>query len=638
MKHYTVGMAGHIDHGKTALTKALTGVDTDRLKAEKERGVSIEPGYARLDLDEEMQVSIIDVPGHERFIRQMIAGVAGIDLVVLVVAADEGVMPQTEEHLEILTYLGVENGIVVITKCEKADEEILELVKEDVRETLSDCSLAEAEIVCVDSLSGRGMATLKQLFRKKLPGVAPRKRQGPLRLPIDQVFTIHGQGTIVRGTIVEGTVKEGETLTVYPERQSVRVRQIQVQHERVKQAGAGQRAAINVSGLSKQELHRGDVLVGSDADWTTKRLDVKVTASRKLRHHVKQRAPIRLHIGTAQAKGKMVFFDRKQLEAGEEAYVQLQLEEPIVAVNGDRFIIRRPTPAETIGGGKVIEAKAEKHRFGEETIQRLKKRSEGTLEEAVLDRFEQEGALAEQQISDAFRVYGEPLKQLLATLHERGVIRLIGDGQWVYRRAFDEVQNDMIDQLKDYHERYPLRRGIEKAEMLNRLKGSETVKEAALEALVASERVNRHGPVLALAAFVPAMPKAFEKRLKRLTAEMEEAGLEVDHWQALVEMHGLPETVAADFRAFLLEQNKAVKLGDFALVHREAFRSAVRRLFEHTGGAPFDVKTAKAALDVSRKYLIPLLERMDAMQMTVRTGNERKWIDRGVRGWLKREN
>ncbi|MEW8987672.1 MAG: selenocysteine-specific translation elongation factor, partial [Bacillus sp. (in: firmicutes)] len=344
----------------------------------------IELGFAPLYESENIQISVIDVPGHERFIRQMIAGVAGIDLVVLVVAADEGVMPQTKEHLEILGFLGIQSGIVAITKMDKVDEEFSELVKDDIYEELKGTVFENSPYVLVDSLSHKGIDELKLQIIKTLEQQDVRDTKGPFRLPIDQVFTVKGQGKVVRGTLYEGSVEEGQLLTIMPRGIEVRARQLQVHHEPAKQAFAGQRVAINISNVSKEDIERGDVLVSSEHFNITRTVDVAIHMVEDLEYLVKQRMPIKCHIGTAEVMGRIVFFDRNELKADSgEILCQLRLEEEIVTKRGDRFILRRPSPQETIGGGWVIDPKGEKYRFGHQTIEELAKKKEGSPTERL---------------------------------------------------------------------------------------------------------------------------------------------------------------------------------------------------------------------------------------------------------------
>src|SRR5699024_5767740 len=385
MKHFTIGIAGHIDHGKTTLTKALTGVETDRLKEEQERSISIEPGFALFSATASEQIAIIDVPGHERFIRQMIAGVAGVDVVVLVIAADEGVMPQTKEHIQILSALGMSRGIIVLTKTSIVDEEFLELVKHDVREAVEHTFLQDAPLLLVDSVTGFGIEKLRSSIEQMIAHMSPKNADEPFRMPIDQVFTLTGQGVIVRGTVFDGSLNKGDSVVVLPTRQQANVRQMQSQKQEVASVKAGQRAALNITGISHERLARGDVLVTSDHYTVTDRIDVALTLMDDVKYDVKQRLPVKLYVNTAEVDGKIIFFDRNTLHRHETStvYCQLQLASQVVVKKDDVFILRRATPMETIAGGKVIDAEATKHRFNEETIAMLKQKESGSLEEQL---------------------------------------------------------------------------------------------------------------------------------------------------------------------------------------------------------------------------------------------------------------
>ncbi|HET7580499.1 MAG TPA: selenocysteine-specific translation elongation factor [Bacillales bacterium] len=625
-RYYTVGMAGHIDHGKTELTKALTQVDTDRLKEEKQRGVSIELGYAPFQINEDMQVSIIDVPGHEKFIRQMIAGVAGIDLVVLVIAADEGVMPQTEEHIEILSFLGIREAVIAITKVDKVDDELLELVQEDVKEATAGTSFESANIVCVDSVSKRGIPELTKTIEEKLAGIPEKNANGPFRLPIDQVFTIQGQGTVVRGTVFEGMVKESDTLKVLPQNKEVRVRQLQVQHERMKEARAGQRAALNLGGISRNDLGRGDVLVSSHHYLTTQRLDVSIRAVGDLAFPLKQRAPVKIHIGTAIVMGRIIFFDRKRLESGDHILCQLELEEPVVAKREERFIVRRPTPMETIGGGWVIDAQAEKHRFGDQTVAQLKKKKEGTPEDRIIDVLRDIPVQSEQELLQQTGLEHDALTEALHSLQRDGKVQEMTDGSYAPTDLLQEQQDQIIDQLKDYHDRFPLRAGVDKAEIVQSSSVPAKMTEAVIEALKKDGRVRQHGQFLALADFSPAFPEQWAKRMKEVTTQLKTQQLQVETWDELTSKQNLPEDLREDLKRYLLQQGLAYKLDDERLVHKDALSEAVQLLLQQTEDTAFALKQAKDTLGLSRKYLIPFLELLDRLRFTVRDGNERKWV------------
>lgn len=625
-RFYTIGMAGHIDHGKTALTKALTEVDTDRLKEEKERGVSIELGYAPFRLNDGMQVSIIDVPGHEKFIRQMIAGVAGIDLVMMVIAADEGVMPQTKEHFEILSFLGVDQAVIVITKIDRVEEDLLELVKEDISEAVSGTPFEKAEMVCVDSISKKGIAELTTIIEKKLEEIPVKHAGGPFRLPIDQVFTIQGQGTVVRGTVFNGVVRASDKLKVLPQNKEVRVRQIQVQHERVDEARAGQRAALNLGGIDREEINRGDVLVGTDHFMATKRIDVSLQSATDLEIPLKQRAPVNVHIGTTIVMGKIIFFDRNRLETDEEVLCQLELDHSVVAERGERFIVRRPTPVETIGGGWVIDPKAEKHRFGEVTVQRLAQKKDGTPKDRVNDLLRKQDVLSSQEI---LRHTGLAAVDLRALEDENEIRRLTGD-LFVLEAFFAEQKEKIIERLENYHHDFSLRAGIDKAELVQSASVSPGVVEAAIDNLKRKGRLVQRDQYLALSNFQPSYPKKWEKRMSQVVERLREQGAQPDSWDELAKEQGLPDELQADLKKFLLYEKQAYKLDDSYLLDKHAFFEALQKLFQKTNGSSFALKQAKEALGLSRKYLIPFLEMLDRLKLTVRHENERKWVDRTV--------
>ena len=365
MKQVVMGTAGHIDHGKTQLIKTLTGIDTDRLKEEKERGITIDLGFAHLTYEDGTEVGVIDVPGHERFVRNMLAGVGGIDLVMLVIAADEGVMPQTREHLAICQLLRVKEGLVALTKADLVDEDWLELVSEDTREFLKGTFLEGKPIVPVSAKTGQGIDELKRVLQALVARVPPKQLEGKFRLPVDRVFTIRGFGTVVTGTLFSGTIRVEDRIEIYPKGIEAKIRGLQVHNASVPEAVAGQRTAINLQGIDKVELERGDVLGHPGEFAPTFMLDAVLQhlsdAPRPLRH----RARVRLHVGTSEIMGRVILLDRDELAPGEEAYVQLRLEEPAIVLPRDRFVIRSYSPVQTIGGGMLLDAQPAKHRRGE---------------------------------------------------------------------------------------------------------------------------------------------------------------------------------------------------------------------------------------------------------------------------------
>ncbi|AZU61740.1 selenocysteine-specific translation elongation factor [Neobacillus mesonae] len=622
-RYFTIGMAGHIDHGKTSLTKALTNVDTDRLKEEKERQISIELGFAPLYEDAELQISVIDVPGHERFIRQMIAGVAGIDLVVLVVAADEGVMPQTREHLEILKFLGIKNGIVAITKIDRVDEEFIELVKDDILGELDGTVFGDAPFVLVDSLSKKGIEEIKQLIIKTLKEQEMRDAKGAFRLPIDQVFTVKGQGTVVRGTVYEGTVEEGQTLKIMPKGLEVRARQIQVHHQPSAKAYAGQRAAINLSGVSKDDLERGDVVVSSEHFIVTKIIDVAIRVVDELEHLIKQRMPVKLHIGTTEVMGRIVFFDRNEVKAENgEILCQLRLEEEILTKRGDRFILRRPSPQETIGGGWVIDPRGDKYRFGNQTIEELEKKKVGSPKERItaalleakslsLDELIKRTAIDEAVIAD----------QLLD-----GEFVLYNGKEYTLRVIIDSIEEDLIDRLQEFHLQHSLKAGVNKAELLQTMqkKFPKNLLDYVIENGIANQVFKRKGQFVSLAEFIPHVPKSWAKRTENMLADLKKDDLKVRYLKDYFTAAGIPDQLEMDLRRFLEDQGLIVMLDDQFAYFGDVFNETVTKLRGNTG-SEFEVGEAKDILGLSRKYMIPFLERLDAKGLTKRVENKRVW-------------
>ncbi|WP_084797932.1 selenocysteine-specific translation elongation factor [Neobacillus mesonae] len=622
-RYFTIGMAGHIDHGKTSLTKALTNVDTDRLKEEKERQISIELGFAPLYEDAELQISVIDVPGHERFIRQMIAGVAGIDLVVLVVAADEGVMPQTREHLEILKFLGIKNGIVAITKIDRVDEEFIELVKDDILGELDGTVFGDAPFVLIDSLSKKGIEEIKQLIIKTLKEQEMRDAKGAFRLPIDQVFTVKGQGTVVRGTVYEGTVEEGQMLKIMPKGLEVRARQIQVHHQPSAKAYAGQRAAINLSGVSKEDLERGDVVVSSEHFIVTKIIDVAIRVVDELEHLIKQRMPVKLHIGTTEVMGRIVFFDRNEVKAENgEILCQLRLEEEILTKRGDRFILRRPSPQETIGGGWVIDPRGDKYRFGNQTIEELEKKKVGSPKERItaalleakslsLDELIKRTAIDEAVIAD----------QLLD-----GEFVLYNGKEYTLRVIIDSIEEDLIDRLQEFHLQHSLKAGVNKAELLQTMqkKFPKNLLDYVIENGIANQVFKRKGQFVSLAEFIPHVPKSWAKRTENMLADLKKDDLKVRYLKDYFTAAGIPDQLEMDLRRFLEDQGLIVMLDDQFAYFGDVFNETVTKLRGNTG-SEFEVGEAKDILGLSRKYMIPFLERLDAKGLTKRVENKRVW-------------
>lgn len=627
MRYYTIGMAGHIDHGKTSLTKALSNVDTDTLKEEKERKITIEPGFAPFPLTEDIHTSIVDVPGHEKFIRQMIAGVAGIDLVLLVIAADEGVMPQTREHFEILSFLGIERGLVVVTKIDNVQKDMFELLKEDIHDLIGGTPFEAFPIHFVDSLSMKGIDSLKSSILNQLETVAQKKRSGPFRMPIDHVFTVKGQGTVVRGTIFEGSVGQGDRLVLEPKGSEVKVRQLQVHRQYQTKGVAGQRAALNLSGVSHEEIKRGDVLISAHSFITSDTIDIRLKTVKNVKP-LKQRAPIKFYIGTAEMIGKIVFFDRNELlEDNEAVFCQVRLHSPVVAKRGDRFIIRRPSPEETIGGGEVIEPAGEKYRFGYETINRLKAKWEGSPEDRIEDMLKKHKLLTLKELEQSTSLQGNELVNTLKTMQDEAMIDKIDNSYYTLLVSIADCKKCTCERILSYHKEHPLKIWMPKAELIQELKEEypERLIKHCLHQLLKQDEISMSDQYVKETAFHPSFPKKWEKRMNSVVNELYTQGLQADSFTNLYKKAQLPQELFTDFKHFLIREKLAVPLEEDLFLHIEVFEKAVFQLKKEFPGE-FTIQEAKSVLNLSRKYLIPFLELLDYKGITERVDMKRHWV------------
>ncbi|SDM67321.1 selenocysteine-specific elongation factor [Fictibacillus solisalsi] len=623
-KHITIGIAGHIDHGKTALTKALSQVDTDTLKEEIERGITIEPGIAPFSLSETISAAIIDVPGHEKFIRQMIAGVAGIDLVILVIAADEGIMPQTIEHFEILQFLGVTKTVCAVTKSDKADPEWKELLKDEIEELTKGTTLEELPVYFVDSLSGTGIASFKDQLVRLAQAVPSKIRSGPFRLPVDQAFTVKGQGTVVRGTIVEGRVTTGDMIALEPGEEHVRIRQLQVHNKVVESAGAGQRAALNLAGVGREKVKRGHVLVSPGQYSVSDCLDVLLILSKNAKN-LKQRQLVKFYIGTSEVMGKIVFFDRNETREKEnEIYCQVRLVQTIVARKGDRFILRRPSPEETIGGGEIIDPMGRKYRFGMSTVNRLKEKKEGTPMEWAARELKRSGALSEEELSTVLGMK-EGCSETIKELQLTSFITEIQKGVYAFTEKVNEMKEALIRRVTNYHQQHTLRLGMDKAELLHSFRDEkEELMQYCLKELLAEEVLVQKNQYIRHQSFAPHVPAGWEKRFEQLEKKMLSQGMEAQPFYDLYQDGQLPADLYQDVVQFMILSDAAYKLDDDRLIHALVVHKQMEEL-EKIFPESFSVQEAKTLLGVSRKFLIPYLELLDRMGYTVRDDGKRRW-------------
>lgn len=479
MKNVILGTAGHIDHGKTTLIKALTGRETDNLKEEKQRGISINLGFTYFDLPSKKRVGIVDVPGHEKFIKNMLAGACGIDIVLLVIAADEGVMPQTIEHLDILNYLDVKKGIIVLTKCDLVDEEFIELVKDDIREKTKRLFIEGAPIVEVDSVSRRGLDELVQKIDEISEDIEEKKTDAPSRMSIDRVFSLKGFGTIVTGTLIEGKISVDDEMTIYPSEKKVKVRNLQVHGCDVKTAYAGQRTAINLSNIKVSEIQRGDVIAQTGSVEESMMIDVNISLVEHCKKSLKHWDRIRIFHGTKQILCRIVPLNEDEIQYGESGYAQLRLEEKIVAKKGDRFIIRSYSPMDTIGGGVIIDTAPKKHKiYDESVIEALKIKEKGELKD-ILEEYLKLNLSNYITLKELVSYTGEKegyVKEGLNALIDENKVFCVNK-YYLHISHYQKLKERVIDILTKYHKQYRLRNGILKEELRSKVDNSLKVKD-----------------------------------------------------------------------------------------------------------------------------------------------------------------
>ncbi|OPX88060.1 MAG: Selenocysteine-specific elongation factor [Pelotomaculum sp. PtaB.Bin104] len=632
MKHLIIGTAGHVDHGKTALVKAMTGVDTDRLKEEKERGISIELGFTSLKLPSGRRAGIVDVPGHERFIKHMLAGAGGFDLVMLVIAADEGVMPQTREHLDIIRLLQVKKGVVVLTKADLVDEEWLELVTEEVRDFLKDTVLEKSPLITVSAVTGQGIDTLLELLDHVAEETEAKTGAGPPRLPVDRVFSITGFGTVVTGTLVAGQLRIGDVVKVQPAGLTARVRSLQVHGEKVDVAGAGQRVAANLVGLEVEQVRRGSVVAGVNNVVPSNRLDVRLLLLKSADRPLKNRSRVRFYLGAGETLGRVVLLDREELEPGSMAYAQIELEEMVAAVKEDRFVIRSYSPMQTIGGGTVIDAApGRKHkRFRSEVLGALATRERGTPEEILEQYLRGNSTLPE--IADVAAGTGLQLslaKELANRLAQEDRVKIItGDGKAylasgeVYWRWAGELEQ-MLD---SYHHEYPLREGYPKVELRSRKFSflNNKVFQFLLNSLGRDGKLRCTAQAVAMPSFTSGTGPGQAELIEKILKEMSGNGFQPPAWSELINAHGLDETAGLELLQYLLRAGELVKVGDnlyFPQETLEAARGQVADYLKNKG--EISVGELRDLLQTSRKYALPLLEYFDKEKLTRRVGDKR---------------
>ena len=630
MNHVILGTAGHIDHGKTALVKALTGVDTDRLKEEKERGITIELGFTFLDLPSGVRLGIIDVPGHEKFVKHMVAGVWGIDLVALIIAADEGVMPQTKEHLDICKLLKVKRGLIVLTKIDLVDRDLLDLVKEEVADMVKDTFLQDAPILPVSSITGEGIPELISTLDHLSSEIGERASDGLFRLPIDRVFVIKGFGTVVTGTVVSGKLSIAETVEILPLVLEGKVRSLQVYNRSVERAFAGERAAVNLQGIEVSAIERGNVLVSPKTLVATQLLDVHIEYLSMAPRPLKHRTRHRFHIGTSSTTASIFLMDREELAPGENGFAQLRLEEPVVALPQDRFVIRGSGAVQTIGGGVVLDTHPMRHRrYSSGVMKDLMLLKDGSQEQTIRQYILRSGmaGISMGDLSNRVALPPIEIQSNLRRMVKEGGLFLIDPEKLkvIDASQFQQLRGMILDQLKEFHQRSPMRSGLAKEEVRSKLPSTVDVKlfQILISGLIQSKEVILEKDKLRLSQHQ--ISSADEKGLvKRVEEAVLSGKLQPPSPKELSEQWGEEEEALSAIFEHLYNDGILVRIKGGMYFHRIPFENLKGELINFLK-AHKEITTSqfKELTGASRKYVIPLIEYFDQLKLTLRLGEKR---------------
>jgi len=629
MDWFIIGTAGHVDHGKTQLVKALTGQDTDRLKEEKKRGISIELGFASLKLPNGGNAAIIDVPGHERFIKQMLAGVAGIDMVMLIIAADEGIKPQTKEHMEIIKLLNIKKGLTVITKIDLVDDEWLELIEEDIKEFIKDTPLTQGSILKVSALKNQGIENLINEIQSLAEADTDYKREGQLRLPVDRSFVLSGFGTVVTGTLWSGEAKTGDIVEIQPIGKKSRIRGIQVHGHPQQCAKPGQRVALNLSDVEVDEVPRGSSIVFAGAYTPSYVLDAKLQLIESTVKPLKQRQRVRVHLGTSEKLARVNILSCDKLTPGEEAYVQLQMEEPLIAQRGDRFVIRNYSPMFTIGGGIILEPYGEKlKRFQDEAIEVLQIKEESNPKDLIIYTLDKgkDRLLTIDDLASQLNFEINLIKGYIDEIED--VLNIEGEGSRyiIGQKTHDNWLSVLCKELEVFHEKYPLRQGLDKEEVRSKLFPEFSTKEFNLLLGIwqTEDKIKTKGAYIYLSDFASVL----DENTKQLISLIEEEFLINDFqpptFEEAYQKTKAPISKGEELLKYMVAQGILVKVVENMYFHIKTIEKAKALLREG-----LNQKEALALSDIrdifnsSRKFVLPLLEYFDTQKFTKRIDDKR---------------
>jgi len=631
MSNVIIGTAGHVDHGKTCLVSALTGIETDRLVEEKRRGITIELGFAYLDLPDGKKAGIIDVPGHEKFIRNMLAGVGGIDMVLLVIAADEGVMPQTKEHLDILSMLDIKKGIVVLTKSDMVEEDWLEFVIGDVKNELDGTFLESAPIIPVSSHTGSNIDKLRQEIFKIVEKSEPKNLDRSFRMPVDRVFTVKGFGTVITGTMIEGTISVGDAVSIYPQGNVTKIRNIQVHGQDVENAYAGQRAAINLAKVKTTEVFRGETLAQPDSMEQTTLLDVKLKVIEDIERIIEDRSKLHLYHGTRSILCKVVLLDKHSLKAGESCYAQLRLEDDIAVKTGDRFIVRFYSPLETIGGGEILDANPVLHHrknFGK-VVKSLEVKENGSPADKVMQAIiEQSSNFAEiDYISRHLGMSIDEFNAELKNIKDQTSLIKINDKIMVHTDFIEELRKKTVDALADYHERNPLEIGMRQDELKHRIlpQVDSPVFDAVLDIFISEETLKQNEQRIVLQSFNVKVNKTQQKLMDDLEKIYLDKGYIAPTSDDLKTRYAKELVALRQVRQLMIDKGILVKISEQIYLHNVHLLGALDVIENiQKENEMISLGEFRDKLGTSRKYALPILEYFDKQHVTNRDGDIRK--------------
>lgn len=624
MKNVIIGTAGHIDHGKTTLIKALTGRETDTLAEEKKRGISINLGFTYFDLPSNKRAGIVDVPGHEKFIKNMLAGASGLDMVLLVVAADEGVMPQTVEHMDILTFLNIKKGMIVLTKSDTVEEDFRELVKEDIREKVKGTFLEDAEIIEVDSISKKGLDNLINKIDKMTDEIEDKNLDTPARLNIDRVFSIKGFGTVVTGTLIEGKISIDDDLVIYPKELKTKIRSIQVHGEGVETAYAGQRTAINISNVKVEEINRGDVLASPHSLEEAMMLDVRLSVVKHTDAGLKHWDRLRLYHGTREILCRAVPLEVEEIMPGESGLVQLRLEESIVAKKGDKFVVRRYSPMETIGGGIVIDTNPRKHkRFDTNIIEALKIKEKGELSD-ILEAYLKNNSRNYPNIKEIMSYSGESEDNINKSLE-----KLIGqdkviciNNMYMHINQYNALKEKAESELQAYHKKFRLREGMLKEEVRSKVESKFKTRDfdVLLDLFINDDLIKVNGNFVSLKKFNVVFNEKQTKIKNEIEKILNNAGL--NNIYAIEDITNNKKEYEEVLESLI--GSTVVRIEDSYLMSSKVYNDAKEKLIKYLEeNKEITLGDYRDLVNSSRKNCMIILEDFDRNKITKRVENKR---------------